>query len=230
MISLLDNFSGYNQIKVKKTDKYKTTFITRWGTFTYECMPFVLSNAGVTFQRDTQIAFNDLIGKIIQIYLDDLIVYSRNQSDHFSHLRKILVQCRKFGINLNPSKFIFNITKGKILGHIVFDSEISIDPERIVVILNLPSPTSKKEVQAFMGIIDFSHRFVPAFFVMVKQIHNLLKKDRSFSWTDDIKKSFVRINKEISYAHLLTGEIVRDPSIERVEPVRGCPNNPSRLE
>jgi hypothetical protein len=77
MMSLLDGFSSYNQIKVKRADKYKTTFITRWGTFSYERMPFGLSNAGATFQRAMQIDFDDLIGKIIQIYLDDLTVYSR---------------------------------------------------------------------------------------------------------------------------------------------------------
>jgi hypothetical protein len=77
MMTLLDGFSGYNQIKVKRVDKYKTTFITRWGTFAYEHMPFGLSNAGATFQRDMQIAFDDLIDKIIHIYLDDLVVYSK---------------------------------------------------------------------------------------------------------------------------------------------------------
>jgi putative transposase len=79
MMSLLDGFSVYNQIKVKITDKYKTIFITRWGTFSYERMPFILSNAGATFQRSMQIDFDDLIRKIIQIYLDDLIVYSKNR-------------------------------------------------------------------------------------------------------------------------------------------------------
>jgi hypothetical protein len=77
MMSLLDGFSGYNQIRVKRTDKYKTTFITRWGTFAYERMPFGLSNAGATFQRAMQIDFDDLIGNIIQVYLDDLTVYSK---------------------------------------------------------------------------------------------------------------------------------------------------------
>jgi hypothetical protein len=65
MMSLLDGFSSYNQIKVKREDKYKTTFITHWGTFDYERMPFGLSNAGATFQRAMQIAFDDLIDKII---------------------------------------------------------------------------------------------------------------------------------------------------------------------
>jgi hypothetical protein len=99
------------------------------------------------------------------------------------------MRCRKFGIYLNPSKSIFNVTKGKLLGHIVSDSRINIDPERIASILNLPAPTSKKEVQAFMGVINFVHRFVPDFAVMVKLIHNLVKKDCSFSWIDDVENA-----------------------------------------
>jgi len=82
MMSLLDICSGYNQIKVKRNDRYKTTFTTRWGKFAYECMPFGLSNAGSTFQRAMQIDFDDLIGKIIQVYIDDLTVYSKNRLDH----------------------------------------------------------------------------------------------------------------------------------------------------
>jgi hypothetical protein len=71
------------------------------------------------------------------------------------------------------------------------------------VILNLPAPTSKKEVQAFMGIINFVRRFVPDFVVMVKPIHNILKQDRSFSWTDDVENAFLRIKKAISSAPVL---------------------------
>jgi hypothetical protein len=91
------------------------------------------------------------------------------------------MRCREFGISLNTSKYIFGITKGNILGHIVSDSRIRIDTERMDAILNIPAPTSKKEVQDFKGIINFVHRFVPNFSVMVKLIHNLLKQDGSFS-------------------------------------------------
>jgi hypothetical protein len=113
------------------------------------------------------------------------------------------MRCRKFGISLNPSKSIFGVTEGKILGHIVFDSGISIDPERIADILNLPAPTSKKEVQAFMGVINFVHKFAPDFVVMVKPIHNLLKHDHSFSWTDDVENDFEGIKKAIRSALVL---------------------------
>jgi hypothetical protein len=78
MMSLLDGFSRYNQIRVKRSDKYKTTFTTQWGTFTYERIPFGLINTGATFERAMQITFDDLIGKIFQIYVDDLTVYSKN--------------------------------------------------------------------------------------------------------------------------------------------------------
>jgi hypothetical protein len=203
MMSLLDGFYGYNQIKVKREDRFITTFITRWGTFSYERIPFGLSNAGATFQRAMQIAFDDFISKIIHIYIDDLTVYSKNRSYHFGHLRKILMRCRKFVISLNPYKSIFGVTEGNLLGHIVSYSGISIDPERINAILNLPAPTSKKEVQSFMGVINFIYRFVPDFAMMVKPIHNLLKKDRYFFWTNDVENAFVGIKKEISSAPVL---------------------------
>jgi hypothetical protein len=130
-------------------------------------------------------------------------VYSKNQLDHFGHIKRVLMQCRKFGISLNPSNSIFGVTKGKILGHIVFDLGINIDPERIVSILNLPAPTSKKEVQAFMGFINFVYRFVPDFSIMVKPIHNILKQDRLFSWTNDVKNGFLGIKKKINSALVL---------------------------
>jgi hypothetical protein len=203
MMSLLDSFSGYNQIKVKKIDRYKTIFTTRWGTFSYEHIPFGFSNASATFKGDMQIAFDDIIGKIIQVYLDDLTVYSKNRLDRFGHLRKVLMRCKKFNISLNPSKSIFGVTKGKFLGHIVFDLVISRDTERIIAILNLPAPTSKKDIEAFMGIINFVCRFFHDFSLMVKPIHNILKQDHSFSWIDDIEKYFIRIKKGISSASAL---------------------------
>jgi hypothetical protein len=113
------------------------------------------------------------------------------------------MRCRKFDIYLNPSKSIFGMTQGKLLGHIVFDSGINIYLERIIVILNLLAPTSKREVQAFMGIINFVRRFVLDFVVLIKPIHNIIKQDRSFSWIHDVENAFVRIKKAICSAPVL---------------------------
>lgn len=155
MMSLSDGFSSYNQIHVKKVEKYKTTFTTRWGTFTYGQMPFGLINASATFQRTMQLAFNDLIKKIIQIYPNDITVYSRCRKYHFKHVRRVLIRCRRFGISLNTKKSVFGVTRSKLLGHIVSEARISIDPKRVEEIKNLLPPNLKKEVQSFMGRVNF---------------------------------------------------------------------------
>jgi hypothetical protein len=91
--------------------------------------------------------------------------------------------CRKYGIYLNPAKSIFGVSSGKLLGHVVFDSGINIDPERLRAIHNLPTLPSKKGIQSFMGKINFVRRFILDFAKMVKPIHNLLRKDEIFAWT-----------------------------------------------
>ena len=113
MLSMLDGFSGYNQVRIKKEDREKTTFTTPWGTFEYIKVPFGLLNVGSTFQRAMDQAFDDLIGKIIAIYQDDLTVFSKERDDHVKHLKKVFERCRKFGISLNPKKSMFGIDEGK---------------------------------------------------------------------------------------------------------------------
>jgi hypothetical protein len=88
--SLLDGFSGYNQVLVHPDDQEKTTFTTPWGTFMYVKMPFGLMNVGATFQRAMDIAFVDELGRFIVIYLDDVTVYSKTDEEHLQHLRKFL--------------------------------------------------------------------------------------------------------------------------------------------
>ena len=130
MFSLLDGFSGYNQVLVSKTDQLKTTFRTPWGTYAYRKMPFGLINAGATFQRAMDIAFKGLIGQSVIIYLDDVTIFSKNRADHLTHLRRVFERCKKYGISLNPKKSIFAVTKGKLLGFVVSRQGINIDPER----------------------------------------------------------------------------------------------------
>jgi hypothetical protein len=84
---MLDGFTGYNQVLLKREDQLKTTFTTPWGNFMYLIMPFGLMNVGATFQRVMDFSFRDLIQKIIEIYQDDLTIVSKDRKDHLSHLR-----------------------------------------------------------------------------------------------------------------------------------------------
>ena len=93
MMSMFDGFSGYNQVLVNKEDQHKTTFTTPWGTYKFLRMPFGLLKEGATFQRAMDFAFKELIGKIIEIYQDDLTVFSKERSDHRSHLRWVFIRC-----------------------------------------------------------------------------------------------------------------------------------------
>ena len=130
MLSLLDSFSSYNQVLVSPTDQLKTTFRTPSGTYAYRKMPFGLINAGDTFERAMGAAFRGLINHSIVVYLDDVTVFSKNRSDHISHLRKVLERCRKFGISLNPKKTIFAVIEGILIGFVVSKEGIMIDLER----------------------------------------------------------------------------------------------------
>ena len=95
-ISLLDGFSGYNQVLVLPEDQLKTTFTTPWGTFMYVKMPFGIMNAGANFQRAMDIAFSEEIGHFIVIYLDEITVYSKTNEEHLKHLRRVFEKCRRF--------------------------------------------------------------------------------------------------------------------------------------
>ena len=133
-MSMLDGFSGYNQISVVLEDQHKMAFTTPWGMFAYNHMPFGLINARATFQWAMDHSFSDLKNKIIVMYLDDLTVFSKHRRDHVHHLESILHQCQTHGILLNPKKSIFGVIEGKLLGHLVSKEGLQIDPESVKAI------------------------------------------------------------------------------------------------
>ena len=155
LFSLLDGFSVYNKVLVVEEDRLKTTFRTKWGTFAYRRMPFGLINTGATFQRAMDIAFHSLIGRSVVVYLDDVTIFSKKREEHAFHLKEIFERCRKYDISLNPRKCVFAIIEGKLLGHMVSKKGISIDPERIKPIEQIPLPHNKKGMQSFIGTINF---------------------------------------------------------------------------
>jgi hypothetical protein len=115
-------------------DREKTTFTTPWGTFMYAKMPFGLMNAGATFQRAMDIAFIGEKDKFVVIYLDDITMFSQYDKEHYHHLKKVFLKCKKFGLSLNPKKSLFSMKEGKLLGHIVSTEGVRIDSRRVEAI------------------------------------------------------------------------------------------------
>eukprot|EP00253_Pinus_taeda_P031651 PITA_31651 len=203
-ISLLDGFSGFNQILMHLDDQDKTAFTTPWGTFKYLKMRFGLKNAGVTFQRAMDIAFAKEIHDFLVIYLDDLTAFSKSDQEHLDHLRQVFLICRKYGISLNPKKSLFGLEEVKLLGHVISKEGIRIDPNRIQAILQVPHPRNIKELQAFLGKINFLRRFIPNLPELIRLLNNMLKEDSKVKWTIETKQAFQEIKKALTQTPVLT--------------------------
>uniref|UniRef100_A0A2N9FVJ7 Integrase catalytic domain-containing protein n=1 Tax=Fagus sylvatica TaxID=28930 RepID=A0A2N9FVJ7_FAGSY len=158
VFSFMDGFSGYNQIKMAEEDKSKTAFITHWGTFVYDVMPFGLKNAGATYQRAMVTLFHDMIHHEIEVYVDDMIAKSRTAQDHLTDLRKLFQRLKKYQLRLNPNKCAFGVTSGKLLGFIVSGRGIEIDPAKVQAIRSMPAPKTEKEIRSFLGRINYTAR------------------------------------------------------------------------
>ena len=183
-------------------DQEKSTFTTPWGTFMYAKMPFGLMNAGATFQRAMDIAFAEEKEKFVVIYMDDMTMYSRWAKDHIRHLERVFIKCRRYGISLNPRKSNFTLEEGKLLGHIISKEGIRIDLDK-VGILKVEEPRSKKEIQSFLGQVNFLRRFIPGFTEILMDITDMLRKDHEIKWTIGAKKAFKGIKQAILEAPIL---------------------------
>ena len=145
MLSFMDGFSGYNQILMAPEDMKKTTFIIEWGTYCYSVMPFGLKNVGTTYQRAATTLFHDIMHKDVEVYIDDMIVRSRGRANHLVALERFFERIQKFRLRLNPKKCTFGVTAGKLLGHMVSELGIEVDPDKIKAILDTLVPRTKKE-------------------------------------------------------------------------------------
>ena len=113
----MDAYSGYNQIPMAEEDKKKTTFMTESGNYYYNVMPFDLRNAGATYQcMMNKVYDKELLGDILEVYMDDMIAKSHQEVDHAAHLKRVFEQTRKYNMRLNPKKCTFGVQAGKFLG------------------------------------------------------------------------------------------------------------------
>ena len=128
MLSFLDAFSGYHQIPMHPPDAEKTSFITPRGLYCYNVMPFGLKNAGATYQRLVTKMFRSLLGNTIEVYIDDMLVKSKQRQDHVTHLQQVFDILRQYGMKLNPLKCAFGVSAGKFLGFMVTQKGIEENP------------------------------------------------------------------------------------------------------
>ena len=128
MLSFLDAFSGYHQILLYLPDAEKTTFITPHGLFCYNVMSFGLKNVGATYQKLAIKMFKPLLGRTMEVYIDDILVKSKQRLDHVTHLQEAFDLLRAYDMKLNPLKCAFEVSASRFLGFMVTQRGIEANP------------------------------------------------------------------------------------------------------
>jgi hypothetical protein len=160
LLSFMDAFFGYNQIRMHLADQEKTAFITDQGLYCYRVMPFGLKNAGTTFQRLMNKMFREQIGRNMEVYVDDVLVKSILPIDHVSDLQEAFRTLKQYRMKLNLAKCAFRVSSGKFLKFMVSSRGIEANPEKIQVVLDVQSPKNINQVQQLTGKIAALNRFI----------------------------------------------------------------------
>jgi hypothetical protein len=210
ILSFLDGNAGYNQIFMDDEDISKTAFICPGfvGLFEWVVMTFGLKNVGATYQRAMHLIFHDLLGTIVEVYIDDIIVKSAGDDCHLADLRLAFEKMRRYKLKMNTLKCAFGVLPGKFLGFIVHEKFIEIDPKKIEAIQSVKAPTCKKDLQKFLGKVNYLRRFICNLFGEVNSFTPLLrlKNDVDFTWGAKQQEAFDEIS-----SYLTSPPVLRAP-------------------
>lgn len=182
--------SGYWQVTMDPESKAKTAFVTHTGRYQFNVMPFGLKNAPATFQRLMERVLAGLRGNICLVYLDDIIIYSSSVDQHFERLQAVLNRLRQANLTINLKKSKFCLTEMKFLRHTISKTGIGADPDKVEAIKSYPTPTNLKEVQRFLGLAGWYHKFVPNFSKIAQPLIDLKKKGTPFVWSKECQHAF----------------------------------------
>ncbi|KAM5551438.1 hypothetical protein ABKV19_026329, partial [Rosa sericea] len=197
LLSFMDGTAGYHQIPVAEEDRHKTAFRCPGftGVFEYVVMPFGLKNAGATYQRAMNLIFHDILGKILEVYIDDVVVKSKKSGDHFTDLRKVFERMRLHKLKMNPAKCVFGVQAGDFLGFIVHQRGIEVPEDKANAVINASPPRTKKELQRLLGKINFLRRFISNSAGKIQPFSPLLKLQgqKEFVWEPKHQEAFDKI-------------------------------------
>jgi hypothetical protein len=157
VLNFLDGNASYNQIFMAEEDMYKTTFRCPGfvGLFEWVVMTFGLKNAGATYQRAMNLILHELLGIIVEIYIDDIVIKLASLDSHLADLRLAFDKMRQYGLKMNSLKCAFGVLAGKFLGFIIHEQGIERDPKRIKSMKKVKAPTCKKELQSFIDKVNY---------------------------------------------------------------------------
>ena len=204
LFSKIDLRSGYHQLRIAERDIPKTAFRTRYGHFEFTVMPFGLTNAPAAFMCMMNQVFSSCLDNFVVVFIDDILVYSKDKEEHEQHLRKVLQILRENQLYAKFSKCEFWLEKVSFLGHFISKEGVSVDPAKIEAVRDWPAPKNMTEVRSFLGLAGYYRRFVKDFSKIARPMTNLMKKDKKFEWSKECELAFQTLKERLTTATVLT--------------------------
>ncbi|XP_050935188.1 uncharacterized protein LOC127143928 [Cucumis melo] len=190
VFSKIDMRSRYHQLRVRELDIPKTAFRTRYGHYEFLVMPFGLTNAPTFFMDLMNRIFHQYLDQFVLVFIDDILVYSMDKKAYEEHLRIVLQTLRDKKIYAKFSKCEFWLNQVVFLGHVVSAGGVSVDPQKVEVVVNWERPASATEVHSFLGLAGYYRRFVEDFSRLALPLTALIRKNAKFEWSDKCEQSF----------------------------------------
>jgi hypothetical protein len=166
-------------------------------------MSFGLTNAPAYFMYLMNKVFMEYLDKFVMVFIDDILIFSKTKEEHEKHLRMILEKLRSNRLYAKFSKCEFWLTEVTFLGHVISTGGISVDPSKVKDVLNWMPPMNASEVQSFLGLVGYYHRFIKDFSKIAKPMTGLLEKNKDFDWTEECQVSFEELKKRLTSALVL---------------------------
>ncbi|GJZ65185.1 putative reverse transcriptase domain-containing protein [Tanacetum coccineum] len=180
--SKIDLRSGYHQLRVRDEDIPKTAFRTRYKHYDIQVMPFGLTNAPAVYMDLMNRVCKPYMDKFVIVFIDDMLIYSRNEEEHANHLRIILELLKKEKLYAKFSKCDFWICIVQFLRHLIDSQGLHVDPAKIEAIKNWTSPTTPIEIRQFSGLAGYYQRFIKDFLKIAKSLTELTQKNKKYIW------------------------------------------------
>jgi hypothetical protein len=161
-------------------------------------MPFGLTNTPAYFLYVMNKVFMEYLDKFVVVFIDDILVFSKTKEEHEKHLRFVLEKLRSNKLYAKFSKCEFWLTKVSFLGHVISAGGVLVDPSKVKDVLNWMPPTTTSEIQSFLGLAGYYHRFIKDFSKIAKPMTKLLEKNKAFEWIAECQASFEELRKHLT--------------------------------
>ncbi|KAJ4974693.1 hypothetical protein NE237_007867 [Protea cynaroides] len=204
VFSKIDLRSRYHQLKIKATNILKTAFKTRYGNYEFLVMSFGLTNAPASFMELMNRMFHDMLETSVIVFIDDILVYSKDTEAHATHLRVALQRLRREKLYVKFKKCGFWLKEVAFLGHVVTADGIKVDPSKIATIVGWNASKSVVEICSFLGLAGYYRRFMEDYSRIAVPLTRLTKKGEKFTWTDECEKCFQTLKSRLVSVPILT--------------------------